>query len=77
MHITRPGTIAFLSSACGVLLAPLLVASQDGHHGGKSAAGEMKDAGALFRSSCSTCHLPPDPDHETDRAWLTQVKDTA
>jgi mono/diheme cytochrome c family protein len=40
-------------------------------------AADIAAAGKLFRSSCTSCHLPPDPAHETDRAWLNQVKDTA
>ena len=38
---------------------------------------ELAEAGRLFRGSCSSCHAPPDPEHETDRAWLHQVADTA
>jgi hypothetical protein len=45
-------------------------------HGPGSQA-EVADVGKLFQASCASCHLPPDPDHKTDRAWLNQVKDTA
>jgi mono/diheme cytochrome c family protein len=38
---------------------------------------EIAEAGALFAASCTQCHLPPDPAHPTDRAWLDQVRDTA
>ena len=38
---------------------------------------EIAEAAALFESSCVACHLPPDPEHGTDRAWLSQVRDTA
>ena len=38
---------------------------------------EIAEAGTLFASSCTQCHLPPDPEHPTDRAWLDQVRDTA
>jgi len=49
---------------------------------GRGAADEptpeaIAEAAQLFRSSCATCHLPPDPARETDRAWLDQVRDTA
>ena len=44
---------------------------------GPPKAADIAAAGELFRSSCTSCHLPPDPAHETDRAWLNQVKDTA
>lgn len=40
-------------------------------------ASDVAAAGKLFKSSCAMCHLPPDPEHPTDRAWLNQVKDTA
>ncbi len=38
---------------------------------------ELRAAGVLFDKSCSHCHLAPDPNHATDRAWLNQIKDTA
>lgn len=31
----------------------------------------------LYARNCSHCHTVPDPAHETDRAWLSQVHDTA
>ena len=31
----------------------------------------------LFASSCVGCHLPPDPAFPVDRAWITQLADTA
>ena len=37
----------------------------------------IEKAGALFRSSCIDCHLPPDPTRATDLAWLGEVNDTA
>jgi len=38
---------------------------------------ELAEAGELFRASCASCHAPPDPAFENDRAWLHQVHDTA
>lgn len=32
---------------------------------------------ALFEKSCMSCHQIPDTRFAVDRAWLTQVKDTA
>ena len=66
-----------LAAICGVLLTPALLASTEATHEDVPTAKEVADAGALFRSSCAACHLPPDPDHVTDRAWLDQVTDTA
>jgi mono/diheme cytochrome c family protein len=56
------GTLAF-----GVALA------QDTPDHGR----DIAKAGKLYAKSCSSCHLPPDPAFETDRAWLHQVFDTA
>lgn len=32
---------------------------------------------ALYRANCASCHLPPDPEFPVDRAWITQLHDTA
>ncbi len=48
-----------------------------GPHRESSDIEELAEAAALYHSACSTCHLPPDPEHATDRAWLNQVTDTA
>ncbi len=40
-------------------------------------ATEITKAGEIFAKACVSCHLPPDPERATDRAWLNQVKDTA
>ena len=71
-----PRTALALAAICALL--PQLLASSPAQHEDDSAtAKEIEKAGALFRSSCASCHLPPDPDHATDRAWLDQVTDTA
>ena len=31
----------------------------------------------LFTASCAACHLPPDPAFPVERAWITQLADTA
>jgi hypothetical protein len=56
-------------SAALLALAPLSLAQ----HGHEQAA----DAGEMFRSRCHLCHVPPDARFAVDRAWLTQVADTA
>ena len=38
---------------------------------------ETASATALFRESCTSCHVPPDPAFATERAWLEQVARTA
>ena len=57
------------------LLAALAAAQ---HHDAPAAkANPVEEAGELFRSSCTRCHQAPDLAFATDRAWLTQVLDTA
>ena len=70
------------STVCGAALAiafflpsVFATAADDKDDGPKAA--DIAAAGELFKSSCAMCHLPPDPKHPTDRAWLNQVKDTA
>ncbi|MFT5154829.1 MAG: hypothetical protein ACI841_004837 [Planctomycetota bacterium] len=31
----------------------------------------------MFKKSCVMCHTVPDPTQATDRAWITQLLDTA
>ena len=40
-------------------------------------ADQAQHASKLFNTSCIACHVPPDPEFATDRAWLNQVTDTA
>ena len=35
------------------------------------------DAAALFAGRCASCHVPPDTTFAVDRAWITQLLDTA
>lgn len=68
-----------LSCAALVLVsfAPLTGSSLQDHDKGAPTATEITKAGKIFAKACVSCHLPPDPEHATDRAWLNQVKDTA
>ena len=62
----------------GTLLAPdLRAAVQLTHRDENPKAMGIDEMAKLFRSSCATCHLPPDPAHGMDNAWLNQVTDTA
>lgn len=38
---------------------------------------EHAGAAKLFAQACASCHTIPDPERETDKAWLTQVKETS
>ena len=62
---------------CLLLLPALHFSTQASDEDGPPTVKEINDAGELFRSSCSACHLPPDPGHALDLAWLRQVTDTA
>ncbi len=35
------------------------------------------DVGQVFARNCAKCHQPPDPAFAVDRAWITQLADTA
>ena len=70
------------SVACGATLAIVFLLSSAfaislDDKDDKPKEADIAAAGKLFKSSCAMCHLPPDPGHPTDRAWLNQVKDTA
>ena len=60
-----------------VSFAPLSSSSLQDHDKDAPTVTEITAAGKIFAKACVTCHLPPDPEHATDRAWLNQVKDTA
>ena len=64
----RPAAIAVTLAA----LAGPGLAFQDAHD-----LGDAAKVAALYRSNCSKCHLPPDPAFPVDRAWITQIQDTA
>jgi len=58
-------------------LLPLVVALASGACAENGSAGDVAEAGALFRAQCLGCHLPPDSAFAVDRAWLEQVRGTA
>ena len=67
-----------LSTLAGILTLGILGASaaapQDPH---PSADGSSAQVADMFQNRCVTCHQAPDPAFATDRAWLSQVLDTA
>jgi len=75
MRSRSPRFLFPLSAAAGSLLlgGALLAAPQDD----APTAKQIAEAGQLFAASCAGCHLPPDPGHATDLAWLGQVTETA
>ncbi len=36
-----------------------------------------QDAASTFKGRCSGCHIPADPAFKTDKAWLSQILETA
>lgn len=44
---------------------------------GHNTADLRAEAANLFAKGCANCHLPPDPSFAVDRAWITQLADTA
>jgi len=78
MLFIAPRAVVGLAATCGVLLTPFLATSpRTSDADDTPTAAEIEEAAELFSSSCASCHLPPDPEHATDRAWLSQVTDTA
>jgi hypothetical protein len=78
MQLSTQRALIRITSIPGALLAAsTLLTAQGPLPGDAPTTKEIADAGKLFRSSCTSCHLPPDPDHATDLAWLDQVTDTA
>ena len=63
------------------LLLAFAYATQDGGagHGAVPHHDEWgpEQAAQLFAERCSNCHTVPDPRYATDRAWITQIQDTA
>ncbi len=59
------------------LLALLTGSLASAQHAIVEGSASIEKAGKLFRTSCSNCHVAPDTDFATDRAWLAQVFDTA
>lgn len=71
------------AATIGLLVGALALGEQDAQEPadpqGPAAPGPeaLAKAGKTFAHSCAKCHLPPDPSFATDRAWLSQVHDTA
>jgi len=58
------------------------LSAQDAARHDRSAAdhqtGDLRaKAAKIFSTSCASCHLPPDTALAVDRAWITQLTDTA
>lgn len=68
----------FVTSALALVTAATALIAAVQQHGGHAAKDDaVAQAGEMFTSRCVTCHQAPDLTFATDRAWLTQVLDTA
>lgn len=75
MRITNLLPFAALALCVG-----LSAQDADRHAGddeGHGTADLRADAAKLFARGCAGCHVPPDPSFAVDRAWITQLTDTA
>ena len=43
----------------------------------KVSADLVAETGAKFRKNCMSCHVVPDLRIASDRAWLSQIRETA
>lgn len=75
--------MASMKRTSGLLIAlavgaPWLLAEDESQQESPAvSATEAAEAGQLFDRSCRGCHVTPDPRFAVDRAWLTQLADTA
>ena len=60
--------IPFVLSSLVIAPSALLLQGEQGRH--------APDVGRMFKEQCISCHQPPDPQFQIDRAWLHQVFDT-
>ena len=68
MNVIGQRTTVSLLAAAGLVSTGQLVSQSPA---------AIRSAGQIFQKSCARCHVIPDPDNRTDRAWLDQVKRTA
>lgn len=67
--------LAPLTLVSGLAFAALCAA--DGDDESAIPTAEAEAAFARFEQSCAVCHPVPDPAFPMDRAWITDVQDTA
>jgi hypothetical protein len=48
-----------------------------GQHAPAAGGDKVMPPDELFANACIGCHVAPDPDLATDKAWITQLFDTA
>lgn len=53
-----------------VVVAVAVPSSQQAQHKATT------DVGAMFDRSCSSCHVRPDPQFKTDKAWINRIAGT-
>ena len=53
-----------------VVVAVAVPGGQQARHGANT------DVGAMFDQSCASCHVRPDPQFKTDKAWINRIAGT-
>ena len=61
------------SFAAAILVPLLILVSQDGADSSPS----NEKLAKIHSGNCANCHQPPDTRFAVDRAWITQLSDTA
>lgn len=59
------------------ILLLLATAAAHGQSRSEGSSPDPTDLAALYAGRCASCHVPPDPAFAVDRAWITQLADTA
>ena len=75
MRITNSLPLVALALCAG--LSAQDAAQDTGKVPGHDAGALRAEAAKIFAKRCTSCHLPPDPSFAVDRAWITQLTDTA
>ena len=44
--------------------------------GGNAVQHKQQDVAKMFESSCASCHVRPDPQFKTDKAWIDRIAGT-
>ena len=59
------------------LAAPARSQDASADPAGAPASDRIAKSAKLYDKACAICHVPPDPAKAMDRAWITQLLDTA
>ena len=71
------GTILFMRTIMQLIVCALALGPALGQHPTPAADEKPLPPDELFANACIGCHVAPDPERATDKAWITQLFDTA